>query len=240
MKQKGTNKEIQRQLRRLTSSRPSEWYMHQAKQAIRMRPKKMQTVTSIAKWISGAPSEAKTAKVRAALYELCAEDEIAFVSKYFHVWDRSAIGVRGVRQVFYSKENPYRAEILEDWQCDDETGPQPNGLDSMDNDELSELIKKAKRIQIKRGIAKRYSCLSDGVQDQLVDIFGGIGITDPVYYAHSDDTVSFLTYTAVPNMPIDIVVDIGDGPKRMNCKSLTIFGRAILKATDSMFGVEEQ
>ena len=240
MKQKGTNKEIQKQLRRLTPCRPSEWYMHQAKQAIRMRPKKMQTVASIAKWVSGAASDVKTEKIRAALYELCAENEIAFVSKHFHVWDQRVIKQRGARQVFYSKENPYRAEILEDWQCDEEPEPQPGELDAMTNDELSELIDKAKRIQIQRGIAKRYACLSDDVQDQLVEVFGGIGITDPVYYAHSDDSVSLLTYTAVPNMPIDIVVDVGDGPKRMNCKNLTIFGKAILKATDSMFGAEEQ
>jgi len=73
-----------------------------------------------------------------------------------------------------------------------------------------------------------------------VDVFGAIGITDPVYYAHSDESISLLTYTAVPSMPIDIVVDVGDGPKRMNCKSLTIFGKAIVKATDSMFGADEQ
>ena len=240
MKQKGTNKEIQKQLRRLTPCRPSEWYMHQAKQAIRMRPKKMQTVASIAKWVSGAASEVKNTKIRAALYELCAEDEIAFMSKHFHVWDRSVVKERGAKQVFYSKENPYRAEILEDWQCDEEPEPQSDSIESMSDDELSELIDKAKRMQIKRGVAKRYSCLSGGVQDQLVDVFGSIGITDPVYYAHSDDSISLLTYTAVQNMPIDIVVDVGDGPKRMNCKALTIFGKAILKATDSMFGAEEQ
>ena len=240
MKQKGTNKEIQKQLRRLTPCRPSEWYMHQAKQAIRMRPKKMQTVSSIAKWVSGAASDVKTIKIRAALYELCAQDEIAFMSKHFHVWDRSVVKERGAKQVFYSKENPYRAEILEDWQCDEEPEPQSDDIESMSDDELSELIDKAKKIQIKRGVAKRYACLSDDVQDRLVEVFGGIGITDPVYYAHSDDTISLLTYTAVQSMPIDVVIDTGYGPERLSCRHLTIFGKAILKATDSMFGAEEQ
>lgn len=120
MKQRGTNKEIQKHLLRLSPCRPSPWYIHQCKEAIMMRPAKMHTVTDIVNWIAGAQSEHRILKVRAALYELCADDQIAFVSKHFHVWEDSIINRKNAKQVFYSKRHEYRAEILKDWQCDEE------------------------------------------------------------------------------------------------------------------------
>ena len=186
-----------------------------------------------------------------AIYRLAAEDKIGFASAKYHLFKLSSnekvksTKSGSTKLLVWHRDYRVSVPLRDDWIVEEPSQEEQiplftNELDSMSNDELSELIEKAKRIQIKRGVTKRYSCLSDGVQDQLVDVFGAIGITDPVYYAHSDESISLLTYTAVPNMPIDIVVDVGDGPKRMNCKSLTIFGKAIVKATDSMFGADEQ
>lgn len=186
------------------------------------------------------------------IYRLVAEDKIGFASAKYHVFKlssnekiRSFTG-QNVTKILvwhknYKASAPLRDEWIEDEPSQDEQIPLfRSDLNAMTNEELADLIDEAKRLQIKRGIARRYSCLTDDVQEQLAGVFETIGITDPVYYAHSDNVISLLTYTAVPSMPIDIVVDIGDGPKRLNCKHLTIFGKEIVKATDSMFGVAEQ
>ena len=120
MKQKGTNKEIRKHMLRLSPCKPSPWYIHQCKDAIMMRPAKMHTVADIVNWIAGAQSEQRALKVRAALYELCADDQIAFVSKHFHVWEDSIINRKNAKMVFYSKRSEYRAEILKEWRCDEE------------------------------------------------------------------------------------------------------------------------
>ena len=66
------------------------------------------------------------------------------------------------------------------------------------------------------------------------------GISDPVYLAHSDDEISFLTYTAVKDMPIDVVIDTGDGPRRVSAKHITLFGPKLLAYTDSMFSIGDK
>ena len=186
-----------------------------------------------------------------AIYRLAAEDKIGFASAKYHLFKLSSnekvksTKSGSTKLLIWHKDYRVSVPLRDDWIAEEPSQEEQiplftNELDSMSNDELSDLIEKAKRIQIKRGIAKRYGCLSDGVQDQLVGVFGAIGITDPVYYAHSDESISLLTYTAVPNMPIDIVIDTGFGPERLNCRHLTIFGKAIVKATDSMFGADEQ
>lgn len=184
------------------------------------------------------------------VYRLASQEKIGFAAAKYHIFMhssnekiRSFTGQNVTKILIWHKNYKACAPLRDEW-IDEE--PSQRGqiplftteLESMSNDELVDLIDKAKKIQIQRGIAKRYSCLVDGIQEQLVDVFESIGITDPVYYAHSDDTISLLTYTAVPNMPIDIVVDAGDGPKRLNCKHLTIFGKKIVQVTDSMFGSE--
>ena len=171
-----------------------------------------------------------------AIYRLAAENKIGFASAKYHLFKLSSnekikhTKSGSTKLLVWHKDYRVSVPLRDDWIVEELSQEEQiplftSELSTMSNDELSELIEKAKRIQIKRGVAKRYSCLSDGVQDQLVDVFGAIGITDPVYYAHSDESISLLTYTAVPSMPIDVVIDVGDGPKRMNCKSLTIFGK---------------
>ena len=238
MIQQNINVKIRKQLRRLTNTQPSEWYLTQVMRAIRMRPKKMQTVSEIASLVHGAPCDQKTAKVRSALYELCADNKISFMSKHFHFWDQSVARKKGTRQVFFSKNLTYRPRVLPDWLCDEDEDI--GDLASLSSERLQDLIDEARDIQIKRGIDRRYACLSGGVREQLADVFKKIKITDPVYFAHSDESLSFLTYTAVPAMPIDIVVDVGDGAQRLNCHHLTIFGKAIVTATDNIFGKEPQ
>ncbi len=102
-------------------------------------------------------------------------------------------------------------------------------------EDLQTLIDLAKKRQIQIGIDRRYACLSKAHRDLLVGVFSGIGITDPVYFAHSDDDISFLTYTAVPDMPIDVVIDEGNGPRHISAKHLTLFGERLITYTDSMF-----
>jgi hypothetical protein len=142
MKQKGTNREIRKHLLRLSPCRPSPWYIHQCKDAIMMRPAKMHTVTDIVNWIAGAQSEQRALKVRAALYELCADDQIAFVSKHFHVWEDSIIKRKNAKMVFYSKQKDYRAEILKEWECEQK----PQRADISDQVAyLDDLIEKLKQ-----------------------------------------------------------------------------------------------
>jgi hypothetical protein len=107
-------------------------------------------------------------------------------------------------------------------------------------DDLQSLIDLAKKRQIQIGIDRRYACLNKAHRDTITDIFVGIGITDPVYFAHSDDNISLLTYTAVKDMPIDIVIDEGNGPRRVSAKHITLFGKALLAYTDSMFSAGSQ
>ena len=112
-------------------------------------------------------------------------------------------------------------------------------VDAASVDDLQALIELAKKRQIQIGIDRRYACLTKKHRAMLADIFVGIGITDPVYFAHSDDDISFLTYTAVQAMPIDVVIDEGDGPRRVSAKHITLFGKTLLNYTDSMFSGAE-
>ena len=181
-----------------------------------------------------------------AIYRLAAQGKIGFASTKYHVFKHSehetikATSTKRAGVLLWHKDYEASAPLREEW-IDEPSEQLPlfdGGLESMSSEDLKELIQRAERIQIQRGIDRRYACLSGGVREQLADVFASIKITDPVYYAHSDKSLSFLTYTAVPSMPIDVVIDSGDGPKRLNCKHLTIFGKAIVNATDSMFGGE--
>ena len=182
-----------------------------------------------------------------AVYELAAAGRIGFAGRTYHIFhlsDHETIKrtrPSRVGTLIWNKDYAAAAPIREDWLDDPITGQLPlfgGSLEELTNEDLAELIAKAERLQIKRGVDKRYACLSDGIREQLIDVFAKIKITDPVYFAHSDETISLLTYTAVPSMPIDVVIDVGDGPKRMSCKHLTIFGKEIINATDSIFGGE--
>ena len=124
MNKKGTNKKIRNHMRRLGQRVPSEWYLHASKQIIDERPDTMHTTRDIVDLLTASRTDQGDqnkvfASVRSALYDLAADDEIAFVSKTFHVWE---IGdqLKNTRCVFYGKSNPYRAPILDDWLCDDE------------------------------------------------------------------------------------------------------------------------
>ena len=179
-----------------------------------------------------------------AIYQLAAEEKIGFASRVYHDFAASeSVKVRNlskrIRMIVWSKGSCSSVPLLDDW-IDEDSMEQGRlfgaDLESMDSEELAELIERAKRLQIARGVDRRYAILPKEHRDKLTDVFAGIGITDPVYYAYSDEDMSFLTYTAVPDMPIDIVMDNGHGSVRFNCRSLTIFGKGIVNATDSMFG----
>ena len=179
-----------------------------------------------------------------SIYRLAAEEKIGFASRTYHDFSASdndyVRGVRlRVRVLIWNKKNAIHVPPLEDW-IDEDSLEQGRlfgaDLESMSNEELDELISKAKRLQVARGVDRRYAVLSKEHREKLTSVFARIGITDPVYYAYSDKDISFLTYTAVPDMPIDIVMDNGHGPVRFNCRNLTIFGKALVNATDSMFG----
>ena len=179
-----------------------------------------------------------------AVYRLASQQKIGFACSTYH--DVSAVSGglfhRGTRVLFWHPENKLSAPVKERWI--DESAPLEQGrlfgadLANLTIEQLDDLAVKIKRIQIDRGVASRYPCIPKEHRDKLGDVFAGIGITDPVYFAHSDDDISFITYTAVQAMPIDIVLDAGHGPVRFNCRNLTIFGKAIVAATDSMFGGE--
>lgn len=176
-----------------------------------------------------------------SIYRLSAQRKIGFASSRYHdIKEMRRPFSQRTRILFWHIDNDISADVLEAWI--DESAPLEQGrlfgkdLTSLSSEQLQDLIDEAKRLQIKRGTDRRYACLPPEHRQRLSEIFGRIGITDPVYYAHSDDDISFLTYTAVSSMPIDIVIDSGHGPVRLNCKNLTIFGRAIVAATDSMFG----
>ena len=176
-----------------------------------------------------------------SVYRLAAQQRIGFASSRYHNIKKLVRSFNpGTKVLFWHIAADISADALPEWIG--ESAPLEQGrlfgkdLASLSSEQLQNLIDEAKKIQIKRGTDRRYACLSPEYRQKLSEIFGRIGITDPVYYAHSDDDISFLTYTAVPSMPIDIVIDIGHGPVRHQCKNLTIFGRAIVAATDSMFG----
>ena len=185
--------------------------------------------------------------IYSSIYQLAIDNKIGFASRNYHIFYLSQNETikktkpSRVGTLLWHKDHLVSVPLREEW-LDVPISTQltlfDDGLDKMTNEQLTDLIEKAERLQIKRGIDKRYECLYAGIREQLVDIFAKIKITDPVYFAHSDESISLLTYTAVPSMPIDIVLDTGDGPKRMNCKHLTIFGKSIVNATDSMFGGE--
>ena len=188
--------------------------------------------------------EASSASMYRSIYRLAAQKKIGFAADTYH--DISPFLRRFGRRTkvfFWHTDNAVDVTVLEEWI--DEDAPLEQGrlfgadLESLTGEQLQGLIDEAKKLQIKRGIDQRYACISQAHRDKLTEVFGRIGITDPVYYAHSDDDISFLTYTAVASMPIDIGVDSGHGPVRLNCKALTIFGRAIVNATDSMFVAED-
>lgn len=182
-----------------------------------------------------------------ALYSLAADGRIGFASRAYHIFHLSKhetiqrtrpskVGTLVWNKNYYASA-PIREEWLDDTGADQQLPLfSSTDLESMSNEALKELVDRAQRLQIKRGIDKRYACLADGVRETLTEVFRSISITDPVYFAHSDESISFITYTSVPSMPIDVVLDVGDGPQRMNCKSLTLFGKALVAATDSMFG----
>lgn len=177
-------------------------------------------------------------------YQLAAEEKIGFASRTYHDFSASedtkirSLSKR-IQMIVWNKGSNISVPLLDDW-IDEDSMEQGRlfgaDLESMDSEELAELIERARRLQIARGVDRRYAILPKEHRKKLTDVFAGIGITDPVYYAYSDEDISFLTYTAVPDMPIDIVMDNGHGPVRFNCRSLTIFGKAIVNATDSMFG----
>ena len=179
-----------------------------------------------------------------AIYQLAAEKKIGFASRVYHDFAASqdakirSISKR-IRMIVWSKGTCSSVPVLDDW-IDEDSMEQGRlfgaDLESLNSEELAELIERAKRLQIARGVDRRYAILPKEHREKLTDVFAGIGITDPVYYAYSDEDISFLTYTAVPDMPIDIVMDNGHGPVRFNCRSLTIFGKGVVNATDSMFG----
>lgn len=182
-----------------------------------------------------------------SVYQLAAEEKIGFASRVYHDFAASedakirSISKR-IRMIVWSKGSNISVPPLEDW-IDEDSMEQGRlfgaDLESMDSEALAQLIERAKRLQIARGVDRRYAILPKEHREKLTDVFEAIGITDPVYYAYSDNDMSFLTYTAVPDMPIDIVMDNGHGPVRFNCRSLTIFGKGIVNATDSMFGSGE-
>ncbi|QDP45811.1 MAG: hypothetical protein Unbinned5179contig1004_3 [Prokaryotic dsDNA virus sp.] len=188
--------------------------------------------------------ETSSASAYRSIYRLAAQRKIGFAASTYHDMSDMLRSFSGrTRVLFWHLDNDISAPVLEEWI--DEDAPLEQGrlfgedLASLSSEQLQGLIDEAKKLQIKRGIDRRYACISQAHRDKLTEVFGRIGITDPVYYAHSDDDISFLTYTAVASMPIDIVVDSGHGPTRLNCKALTIFGRGIVAATDSMFAAEE-
>jgi hypothetical protein len=191
----------------------------------------------------------------AAIYRLAAAGKIGYANKTYHIFHRSSHEtIRKTKAsrfgtLVWDKDYYATVPIRDEWldpveDSESEEAEQlplfGDDLEEMNNEELEDLIKRARHLQIQRGIKQRYSCLDDHIQEKLVHIFEKIKITDPVYFAHSDDDISLLTYTAVPNMPIDIVYDNGSGAKRLNCKHLTIFGKEIIAATDSMFGSAEE
>lgn len=185
----------------------------------------------------------------AAVYRLAIQDKIGFASSRYHVFKHSydpsirSMSAKRAGVLLWHRDLNVSAPLREEWIDQAVTGQLPlfdGGLESMSTDDLDKIIERAEYIKIKRGIDRRYACLSGGVREQLADVFKKIKITDPVYFAHSDESLSFLTYTAVPAMPIDIVVDVGDGAQRLNCHHLTIFGKAIVTATDNIFGKEPQ
>ena len=176
------------------------------------------------------------------IYRLAWQGKIGLASRKFHDLKASPdIGAlsSGVSIVVWSTKHHVNVPVLPEWIDTDAPIQQAPlfGYDfsALSSEELDEVIKRAQWQQIARGVTERYAVMPKEMRNKLTDIFCKINITDPVYYAHSDEDVSFMTYTAIKNMPIDIVIDTGFGPTRFNCKALTIFGEEILKATGSMF-----
>lgn len=191
-----------------------------------------------------------------SIYRLASQDKIGFASRDYHIFRGSSLGCISPRvkvAVWYKDYKIDKPATKENWKVpisSDQTrgiGPVSRGslfpvvktpqeiIDAVSAEDLQTLIDLAKKRQVQIGIDRRYACLTKAHRDLLVGVFSGIGITDPVYFAHSDDDVSFLTYTAVPNMPIDVVIDEGEGPRRISAKHITLFGRALVAYTDSMF-----
>ena len=124
MKKKGSNTKIRKHMRRLSQRESGEWYMHTVRRLVDARPDKMHTIRSVADLLAASDTDhgerSETFKqTRSALYNLAADDRIAFVSRSFHAWDLGD-EMKNTRCVFYGKSTPYRAPILSAWLCDDE------------------------------------------------------------------------------------------------------------------------
>ena len=179
-----------------------------------------------------------------SIFRLAINDKIGFAARPYHQIQSIARGFdKRTSILFWNKDLNLYAPISEDWIVESSAPGTVNSkeyLKGLSPEELDILIKDAQETKFQRSMNNRYSCLSKEHRENLIEVFEKINIADPVYFAHSDDKVSFMTFTAIPNMPIDIVIDSGSGPKRHNCKHLTIFGKTIVAATDSMFGSDKE
>ena len=115
MKKKGSNTKIRKHMRRLSQRESGEWYMHTVRRLVDARPDKMHTIRSVADLLAASDTDhgerSETFKqTRSALYNLAADDRIAFVSRSFHAWDLGD-EMKNTRCVFYGKSTPYRAPM---------------------------------------------------------------------------------------------------------------------------------
>lgn len=191
----------------------------------------------------------KGGSLYSSIYRLASQEKIGFASRDYHTFRDSSLAriAPRVKIVVWHKDYSIEEPAIRDNWTVPISSDQMRGslfpvaktpeqiIESADVDDLQKLIELAKKRQVQIGIDRRYACLSKAHRDILTGVFSAIGITDPVYFAHDDDDISLLTYTAVPDMPIDVVIDEGDGPRHISAKHLTLFGKRLIAYTDSMF-----
>ena len=184
----------------------------------------------------------KRSTIYRAIYRLAALEKIGFASRFTHNFSHCNETKKlpySIKIVVWSINHKLYVPLKEDYIDPDMPEQVPLfGYDftALSNEQLAEVIERAQWQQIHRGVRERYAILPKEAINKLTDIFCKINISDPVHYAYSDNEISFMTFTAIKTMPIDIVIDTGFGPNRYNCRSLTIFGEEILRATNSMLG----